>query len=35
LNFIVVSILKGRFLKGHEKTLEEFLIDCSEAVNKL
>jgi hypothetical protein len=35
LNFIVVSILKGRFLKGHEKTLEEFLIDCSKAVNKL
>jgi hypothetical protein len=35
LNFIVISILKGRFLKGHEKTTDEFLEDCATAVSKL
>lgn len=35
LNFIVVSILKGRFLKGHEKTTEEFLADCENAIQKI
>jgi hypothetical protein len=35
LNFIVVSILKGRFLKGHEKTTDEFLSDCENAIQKI
>jgi len=35
LNFIIISILKGRYLKGHEKTTDEFLEDCATAVGKL
>jgi hypothetical protein len=35
LNFIVVSILKGKYLKEKEKTLDEFLFDCQESINKL
>lgn len=35
LNFIVVSILRGRFIKGAEKTLDEFLFDCDNAIKKL
>jgi hypothetical protein len=35
LNFIVVSILKGRFLKGSNKSTDEFLKDCELAINKL
>lgn len=35
LNYIVISILKGRFIKSKEKTLEEFLCDCKQAINKL
>jgi hypothetical protein len=35
LNFIVVSILKGRFTKTKEKTLEEFIYDCENAIANL
>jgi hypothetical protein len=35
LNFIVISILKGRFTKTKEKTLEEFINDCENAIGNL
>jgi acyl carrier protein phosphodiesterase len=35
LNYIVISILKGKYQKNKEKTLEEFLYDCEQAINKL
>jgi hypothetical protein len=35
LNYIVISILKGRFTKTKEKTLEEFIYDCDIAMDKL
>jgi len=35
LNYIVISILKGRFTKTKEKTLEEFIYDCENAIKNL
>jgi hypothetical protein len=35
LNYIVISILKGKYQKNKEKTLEEFLYDCEQAINTL
>jgi hypothetical protein len=35
LNYIVISILKGRFTKTKEKTLEEFIYDCENAIANL
>jgi hypothetical protein len=35
LNFIMISILKGRYQKMKEKSLDEFLYDCDQAMNKL
>ena len=35
LNFIIISILNGRYNVVKEKTTEEFLYDCEIAVNKL
>ena len=35
LNYIVISILKGRFTKTKEKTLEEFIYDCENAIENL
>ena len=35
LNYIVISILQGRFTKTKEKTLEEFIYDCDIAMAKL
>jgi len=35
LNYIIISILKGKYQKTKEKTLEEFLYDCDNAMNKL
>jgi len=35
LNFIVISILKGRFQREGDKTIEEFLYDCENAMNKI
>jgi len=35
LNYIVISILKGRFMKTKEKTLEEFIYDCENAIENL
>jgi len=35
LNYIVISILKGKYLKDREKTLDEFLADCQDSINRL
>jgi hypothetical protein len=35
LNYIVISILKGRFMKTKDKTLEEFIYDCENAIENL
>jgi hypothetical protein len=35
LNYIVISILKGKYQKNEEKTLEEFMYDCEQAINML
>jgi len=35
LNYIVISILKGKYQKNEEKILEEFLYDCEQAIKML